>query len=165
MDILVFVYVYTSICQIHTTIFVVGHHGVHLYRRSVPNIASNIVLLRFLSECCLVGRRQALFMSPGSVGNLISSERFKHLTPVILQQCGNSVWAGGSGGDRLRQPCRPPWPTTSLLMEAWLLPSPPDLSVKCASIAQTPTSPNTCASCSSCVFQFWCLCASMSAAG
>jgi hypothetical protein len=104
----IYIYIYLYMCQIHTTIFLVSHHGVHLYRRSVPNIASNIVLLRVLLECCLMGEWQALFMSPGSVGNLISSERFKHLTPVILQQCGNSVWAGGSGGDRLRQPCRPP---------------------------------------------------------
>jgi hypothetical protein len=85
----VFVYVY--ICQIHTTIFVVGHHGVHLYRRSVPNIASNIVSLRVLLECCLMGEWQALFMNPGSVGNRTSSECLKHLT---LIPCHNiaAVW-------------------------------------------------------------------------
>jgi hypothetical protein len=72
----VYVYIYIYIEKIHTTIFLV------LYRRSVPNIASDIVLLRFLLECCLMGRRQALFMSPGSVGNHTSCERLKHLTLI-----------------------------------------------------------------------------------
>ena len=82
MDILVFVCIHIYMYQIHTTIFLVGHHGVPLYRRSVPNIALDIVLLRVLLECCLMGEWQALFMSPGSVGNHTSCERLKHLTLI-----------------------------------------------------------------------------------
>ena len=78
------------ICRIHTTVFLVSLHGVHLYRQGVPNIASDICLLRVLLECCLMDGRQALFMSPGSVGNHTS---FKHLAHSTLASCHiPAVW-------------------------------------------------------------------------